>query len=477
MVSGGSSIEYLVVVGNFLHFAVKGFVETPQVIVDRMVSDLFRRAAPTGHSRVLDPGCGRGAFVDGILRWARENGVPAPQILAVDSDALHVAHARERFSVHPNVEVRLADFLTTDLGKFDFIIGNPPYVPLTGLSAAERAQYRKHFRAAAGRFDLYLLFFERAMACLSKGGRLSFITPEKYLYVETAAPLRRILSGFNVERLEFVGEDTFEGKVTYPLITTVVSAPPNGDTELLMRDGSRRYISLRDKSGSWLPYSSADAPAEDSLTLGDVCLRVSCGVATGADQVFVLPESKLPIALREFAYPTISGRQILPNGSMAPRDVMLLPYDSGGKLLAESQLGELGRVLSEENTKRKLLARTCVAHKPWYAFHETPPLKFVLRPKILCKDIGEKPLFVVDKNGTFVPRHSVYYIVPPDSIDIHVLADYLNSEESSSWLIAHCQRAANGFIRLQSHVLKRLPVPDAFARGMNLFSPTLEEAR
>jgi SAM-dependent methyltransferase len=441
-----------------------------------MVSALFEGSAHSEGARVLDPGCGRGAFVDGILRWAQSNSVAAPRILAVDSDAAHVAHARERFADHSNVAVRCADFLTTELGKFDFIVGNPPYVPLTGLSASEREQYRKHFHTAAGRFDLYLLFFERAMKCLAPNGRLSFITPEKYLYVETAAPLRRILSGFNVERLEFVGEDTFEGRITYPLITTVVAAPPNGDTEMIMRDGSRKYVMLRDNSGSWLAYSSARAPSDDSLTLGDVCLRVSCGVATGADQIFVKREDSLPVALREFAYPTVSGRQILPNGSIVPSDVMLLPYDADGKLLFEFQLGELGRYLSDESNKEKLLSRTCVGHKPWYAFHETPPLRFILRPKILCKDIGEKPLFVIDKKGEFVPRHSVYYIVPPPSIDLQELAAYLNSPEASAWLRAHCQRAANGYIRLQSHVLKKLPLPDAFARGMNLFSGQLEEA-
>ncbi len=36
----------------------------------------------------------------------------------------------------------------------------------------------------------------------------------------------------------------------------------------------------------------------------------------------------------------------------------------------------------------------------------------ILRPKILCKDIGEKPQFWVDRSGQIVPRHSVYYIVP-----------------------------------------------------------------
>ena len=41
------------------------------------------------------------------------------------------------------------------------------------------------------------------------------------------------------------------------------------------------------------------------------------------------------------------------------------------------------------------------------------------------------------------------------------LCEYLNSPEVAKWLMAHCQRAANGFLRLQSHVLKALPLPQA----------------
>jgi hypothetical protein len=102
--------------------------------------------------------------------------------------------------------------------------------------------------------------------------------------------------------------------------------------------------------------------------------------------------------------------------------------------------------------------------KPWYAFHENPPLIDLLRPKILCKDIGPRPAFVLDPIGAIVPRHSVYYIVPGDSTDIMALLDYLNSETASGWLEKHCQRAANGFVRLQSSVLKRLPVPGGVLR-------------
>lgn len=62
--------------------------------------------------------------------------------------------------------------------------------------------------------------------------------------------------------------------------------------------------------------------------------------------------------------------------------------------------------------------------------------------------------------GDVVPRHSVYYIIPKDNVDLDDLLEYLNSEEARAWLEAHCQKAHNDYYRLQSSVLKELPVPE-----------------
>jgi len=86
----------------------------------------------------------------------------------------------------------------------------------------------------------------------------------------------------------------------------------------------------------------------------------------------------------------------------------------------------------------------------------------ILQPKIVCKDVANVPRFWTDEKGDVVPRHSVYYIIPEDDVDINELREYLNSDDAQVWIEAHCQRAHNGYLRLQSKVLKDLPVPEKF---------------
>lgn len=351
------------------------------------------------------------------------------------------------------------DFLIPQVGQFDFIIGNPPYVSITGLDAEERTRFRQRYHTASGRFDLYLLFFEQALDLLAPSGRLVFVTPEKYLYVQSAGEARRIIGASGLEEVELIDEHSFPGLVTYPAITTIARAHRRRPARILRRDGVFSEVTLATDGGSWLPSINGVLPSDSMHTLEDAFSRISCGVATGADEIFVIRKDALPAGLGEYAFPTLSGRELSFDEEPAPSSMMLLPYGPTGELLAESELGLLGEYLGEASRRERLEQRTCVNRKPWYAFHETPPVADIRKPKILCKDITSRPWFVADESGDIVPRHSVYYLVPNDPARLHELCEYLNSTVVCEYLMAHCQRAANGFLRLQSHVLKHVPIP------------------
>lgn len=455
---------------------MKGFVPTPAAVVDLMVAKLFNGAPPSASSVVLDPGCGEGEFIAGVLRWCESGGTPVPRLIGVELDPSRAARASSRFAGVAQVEIRTADFLTGSHERADYIIGNPPYVPITALDIDERETYRRIFASARGRFDLYLLFLERALGLLKSDGRLVFITPEKFLYVDTAKPLRQILTRHWVEELHFLDERTFGELVTYPIVSTIVGHHTPAPTAVVHRAGESATVQLR-TSGSWLPLLFGRESDEGGFTLSDVCVRISCGVATGADSIYVIPDSHVTPELAPFARPTISGRQLVTGGAVTTRSSMLIPYDAHGQLIPERELRALRTYLTEPRRREKLERRTCASRKPWYAFHETPPLPEINRPKLLCKDIGAVPFFAADSSGEIVPRHSVYYLVPKDPEILNALASHLNSAATRDWLRAHCQRAANGFIRLQSQVLKRVPVPAALvprARGAVELSLGLE---
>ena len=436
----------------------RGYVPTPPAIVDQMVQKLFAERRPTAADILLDPGCGEGQLLEGVARVCARQGWASPRMVGVELDPVRADLARSRLAGVHGVEVHNADFLRGSDTRYDWIIGNPPYVGLEALGEAERQDFRSRYSTARGRFDLYVLFFEQSLRLLKSDGTLVFITPEKYLYVETGRPLRQLLLAAGVHELHCVDEDAFAPLVTYPLITTLRYNATNDFTKVVERTGRERRVVLRDES-SWMPVALGFETdrAGTTATLEQGMRRISCGAATGADAVFVVPTASLPRALTPFAHPTLSGRQLHPNGTWESTDSLLAPYDSSGRLLTPTSLGALGSYL--DASRAELSARTCARHKPWYAWHDNLPLSDMLRPKLLCKDITAEPFFVMDTEGVIVPRHSLYYLVPRDPELLPQWCEYLNSESARAWIRAHAQRAAKGFFRVQSSVLKQLPVP------------------
>ena len=116
----------------------------------------------------------------------------------------------------------------------------------------------------------------------------------------------------HVEEIHMVNEATFGDLVTYPTITTVVNRRADRPTRVNLRDGRSARVRFPTDGRSWLPPILSPGADNGRIRLNDICLRVSCGVATGADSVFIRKTSALSPELAPFAYPTISGRELPP---------------------------------------------------------------------------------------------------------------------------------------------------------------------
>ncbi len=80
-------------------------------------------------------------------------------------------------------------------GGFDVIIGNPPYVNVYLLSknVKEMEYYQKTYFSAYKKFDLYVLFIEKAIKLLKENGYFSFIVPDKFLLQPYGRNLRKFI--------------------------------------------------------------------------------------------------------------------------------------------------------------------------------------------------------------------------------------------------------------------------------------------
>jgi hypothetical protein len=121
--------------------------------------------------------------------------------------------------------IQFAEAFANKRGGFDVVLANPPYVSAIEFARRYTDEYRqdlnRNYSSAKGAYDLYILFFERALQCLRAGGTLSFITPNKYLSAKYAVALRGYILE-NAKLLQLVdisGIPVFEEASVYPVLS------------------------------------------------------------------------------------------------------------------------------------------------------------------------------------------------------------------------------------------------------------------
>lgn len=107
--------------------------------------------------------------------------------------------------------------------KFDYIIGNPPYMKtedIKNITPAEHKLYPQHYKSAYKQYDKYFLFIERALDLLKPNGKLGYIVPSKFMKVGSATKLRKIITdGKKIKSItSFGAHQVFSDKSTYTCI-------------------------------------------------------------------------------------------------------------------------------------------------------------------------------------------------------------------------------------------------------------------
>ena len=87
-------------------------------------------------------------------------------------------------------------------GGFDAVIGNPPYVNISNMPSNQKEILKSNYESGSqGRFDLYVLFIEKAINLLNDGGAHGFIVPDKLCNQKYATNIRNMMLNVNMQKI------------------------------------------------------------------------------------------------------------------------------------------------------------------------------------------------------------------------------------------------------------------------------------
>jgi type I restriction-modification system DNA methylase subunit len=246
-------------------------------------------------------------------------------------------------------------------GGFDVVIGNPPYIRVQVMqewAPFEVEFYKRQYKAASsGNYDIYVVFVEKGLSLLQKGGVLGFILPHKFFNAKYGEPLRSLIAeGKHLsEIVHFGDQQVFEGATNYTCLL------------FLEKDGKDKFqfakvdnIEAWRNQGKVIEGTIPAARATDSewnfavgksaalfeklakmpVKLGDVA-DIFVGLQTSADDVFIMELvedtlrtlrlnskilKKVVTLEKDLLHPLVSGTDVRRYGDLPERQYILFPY-------------------------------------------------------------------------------------------------------------------------------------------------------
>lgn len=503
--------------------ATHGVVLTKPHIVD-LILDLvgYRSDDDLGGLSLLEPSCGTGAFLiraarrlmESAAKHARPSSSLVNCLTGVDIDLGHVQETRaalcallvDDYGVARTVASELAaawvqhtDFLLAPERRYNFVVGNPPYVRIEQIAPVLQAQYRARYATIYDRADLYVAFIERGLAALAPGGMLGYICADRWILNKYGAPLRELVATSYrlVTYIDLHDASPFESEViAYPSVfvigtgataavrvaklTTASEQECRAVAEALgyaSADSSNHGVAMPQavpgpavETATFDTWFSGSTPwtlssPEHLRTLRALEARLPCleddgqtqvriGVATGADEAYIVNadvdierDRLVPLVLRD----DIVGGEVRNGGRY-----VINAFGPDGKIVDLQAFPRLAAYLD----RHPVIRQRHVAKKnprAWFRTIDRVYPELAQTPKLLVPDIAGSNQ-VVFEPGRYHPHHNLYFITSK-SWDLEVLGGLLSSRVALFFVWSYAVKMRGGYLRFQAQYLRRIRVP------------------
>jgi len=464
-----------------------GVVYTPEWIV-KTILDNIDYTKNIYDKKIIDPACGDGAFlyitIDRFIDSALHKNKTKNEIkkllenniygFDIDENAIqkcksNLNHITAKYNIN-NINWRIAKTDSLDkkivskyFKKFDFVVGNPPYIRIQHLGKERRKKIQNEWDLCKhGSTDIFIAFFELGYNLLNDNGKLGFITPNTFLKTRAGKSLRYYFQNSNALKMliDFEHHQVFENATTYSLITILdknhnksIFSLYKGDLNNLQYIDNININNLN--MNNWILKSNEILNRlkyfeTRGMPLNEIA-KIHVGITTLADDYYIFrnPIIKKNITTiklkngKKFDIETnilkpIIKVSILKNSDEEQNRYIIFPYKKFDKkhiIIPEKELKNQYPLTYKYflSIKGILLSRDKGKPNPvsWYAFGRSQGLDTSFGEKILTSPINLKPNFIVwsKKEYTFYAGYCIKF-----NGDLNWLAKQLNSSDMEFYI-------------------------------------------
>ena len=353
-------------------------------------------------------------------------------------------------------------------GKFDVVIGNPPYIQLqNNVGKLAKLYERCSYSTFARTGDIYCLFYERGWQLLKNNGHLCYITSNKWMRAGYGEKTRGFFANKTNPMLliDFAGVKIFESATVDTNIllfskssnqhktVCAVTNKQNKDSVKNLSDFVQQQNSVCDfgSSESWVVLSPIEQSIKKKIEavgtpLRDWNINIYRGVLTGCNEAFIINTEKRDEILAncqtddertrtaELIRPILRGRDIKRYAyewaelwliaTFPSRHYNIDEYPAIKQYLLSfgiERLEQTGKIHIVNGEKVKARKRTS---NKWFETQDSISYwEDFSKPKIIWKIIGSRLAFAIDNNGIML--NNACYLLTGNHL-AHILG-FLNS--------------------------------------------------
>ena len=376
-------------------------------------------------------------------------------------------------------------------GGFDVIIGNPPYVNMNKRSDLKRKYGTLGYRTYRAKGDLYQLFVERGMMCVSETGYLSYIVSNSWMNTDAGANTRRLLCDrYSVSRLIMTGTDVFETSDVDTCIILIGALPTLEVCATYdARDVNKAQFRIPEEGWSrfhprlsdvWYVMTEQEESVAGKMRakgdpLRDWNVQMFNGVKTGANDVYLVDTEKRQSILEEEPHAENVFKRLVRGGDLKAysakwKDVWLIDIPKSFPLDAVEDRGP-SDITPEEafrdlyprlhhymvSRRDRLERRRMSATDEWYVLQRSRPnyRRHLDQPRLVWSDISDPPTFV-EVDGSLLGNDKTFTLVGGS---VGLLCGVLNSTLIRWWVGHNATTTPDGRLQWKIRTVGAIPIP------------------
>lgn len=222
-------------------------------------------------------------------------------IWGAEIDKLHIGNCKSKLDLvasgygltNVNWNIFEGDFLKQNItDRFDFVIGNPPYITYKELDITDREYVRENYSCCTvGKFDYCYAFIEASIKSLKSKGKLAYLIPSNIFKNQFALNLRNYILPYLTNIYDYTNQKLFVGKLTASAI--IICDMDNHDLSITYHNLSEKKSFVIEKEAlknKWIFKENEKKICTPELVRFGDYFHAASSIATLLNEVYIISD-------------------------------------------------------------------------------------------------------------------------------------------------------------------------------------------